>query len=206
MGFPDGIGRAGSVSGDHRGKNLLLLPGGILSVGGGFLFGLWWGFTLVCLGNMFGAAGAFFLGRSLGRKRIERLLRRRAKWAHLDRSIEREGWKIVLLSQLHPLFPVSLINYIYGISRIGFWPCMLWTLVGRAPGIFLYVYVGTLGQFGLKLLRGSTHPTLLQHVVWISGFALMLLVTVLLARMALRLLAEAERKDLEGEMPTISVR
>jgi uncharacterized membrane protein YdjX (TVP38/TMEM64 family) len=94
----------------------------------------------------------------LGRSRIEKLLRHRAKWVHLDEAVEREGWKIIVLSQLHPLFPVSLINYIYGITRIRFWPCMLWTLIGRAPGIFLYVYFGTLGQFGVNLLVGRASP------------------------------------------------
>lgn len=180
--------------------NLLLMPAGILSVGGGFFFGLWWGVFLVSAGNMVGAAGAFFIGRKLGRKRIERILRHREKWAHLDEAIERDGWKIILLSQLHPLFPVSLINYIYGITSIRFWPCMLWTLLGRVPGIFLYVYFGTLGQFGLNLLRGKTNPTALEYVFWIGGLLLLFVLTAMLGRMALRLLAEAEAKA-QREVP-----
>ena len=174
--------------------NLLLLPAGILSVGGGFFFGLWWGVLLVSAGSLIGSAGAFVIGRKLGRKRIERVLRHRAKWAHLDEAIEKDGWKIILLSQLHPLFPVSLINYIYGISSIRFWPCMLWTLLGRLPGIFLYVYLGTLGQFGVNLLRGKSNPTTFEYVFWVGGLILLFVLTALLGRMALRMLAEAEEK------------
>ncbi len=179
--------------------NLLLLPGGILSVAGGFFFGLAWGVLLVSAGSLVGAAGAFFLGRKLGRKSIERLLRHREKWAHLDEAIERDGWKIILLSQLHPLFPVSLINYIFGITSIRFWPCMLWTLLGRLPGIILYVYLGTLGQFGLNLLRGKSSPTVLEYIFWIGGLVLLFVLTALLGRMALRLLAEAEAKALQSD-------
>ncbi|MGV3533104.1 MAG: TVP38/TMEM64 family protein [Chthoniobacteraceae bacterium] len=174
--------------------NLLLMPAGILSVGGGFFFGLWWGVFLVSAGSLIGAAGAFLIGRKLGRKRIERMLRHRSKWAHLDEAIEKDGWKIILLSQLHPLFPVSLINYIYGISSIRFWPCMLWTLLGRLPGIFLYVYLGTLGQFGVNLLRGKSNPTTLEYVFWGGGLVLLFVLTALLGRIALRMLAEAEAK------------
>jgi len=174
--------------------NLMLLPGGILSFGGGLFFGLWWGFALVLAGNLLSAAGAFLLGRKLGRKRIERLLRRRAKWAHLDKTIEREGWKIVVLSQIHPFFPVSLINYIYGITSMRFWPCLMWTLIGRIPAIFLYVYLGTLGQFGINLLQGRSHPGAIEYLLWGGGLLLLLLLTLLLARLASRLLAEAEAK------------
>ena len=183
--------------------NLLLMPAGILSVGGGFFFGLWWGVFLVSAGSLIGAAGAFFIGRKLGRKRIERMLRHRSKWAHLDEAIEKDGWKIILLSQLHPLFPVSLINYIYGISSIRFWPCMLWTLLGRLPGIFLYVYLGTLGQFGVNLLRGKSNPTTLEYIFWGGGLVLLFVLTAMLGRIALRMLADAEAKmrgDQEAEV------
>jgi uncharacterized membrane protein YdjX (TVP38/TMEM64 family) len=150
--------------------------------------------VLVLAGNIIGAAAAFFIGRKLGRNRMEKLLRRHSKWVHLDEAIEREGWKIIVLSQLHPLFPVSLINYIYGITRIRFWPCMLWTLIGRAPGIFLYVYFGTLGQFGVNLLRGRSQPTAAEYLIWIGGLALIFIVTAALGRLALRLMHEAEAK------------
>jgi uncharacterized membrane protein YdjX (TVP38/TMEM64 family) len=174
--------------------NLLLLPAGVLSVGGGFFFGLPWGFTIVLVGNLLSAACAFGISRKVGRKRIERLLRRREKWAHLDELIEREGWKIVMLTQLHPFFPVSLINYIYGITSIRFWQCMLWTLIGRAPGILLYVYLGTLGQFGLNLVQGKNRPRTAEYIVWGGGLLLLFVLTFLLARLATRLLTEAEEK------------
>src|SRR5450432_3575765 len=79
--------------------NVLLLPGGILSVGGGFFFGLWWGFLIVLVGNVTGAAISFFISRWIGRRWLRRKLLRNATLEALEPAVEREGWKIILLSQ-----------------------------------------------------------------------------------------------------------
>jgi uncharacterized membrane protein YdjX (TVP38/TMEM64 family) len=171
--------------------NLLLMPGGVLSVGSGVLFGLWWGFFLVWVGTVLGAAVAFLLSRKLGRRWVEKRAFRNERWVALDEAVAREGWKIILLTQVHPLFPTSLLSYIYGITRIRFWPCMLWVAVGQAPGLFCYAYFGTLAQYGIRLMRGQTHPRPVEYAVWIGGLLLTLTVTTLLARLAMRLLREA---------------
>jgi uncharacterized membrane protein YdjX (TVP38/TMEM64 family) len=174
--------------------NVLLLPAGVLSVGGGLFFGLWWGFAIVLAGNVLGAALAFLISRTVGRKWITRRLFRYRKWRALDRAIERESWKIVFLSQVHPLFPTSLINYLYGITRINFWRCMFWVLVGQAPGIFLYAYFGTLAQHGIDILQGRNHPRAIEYFIWGGGFAITMTVTIWLGRIALRLVRESEEK------------
>jgi len=172
--------------------NLLLLPGSVLTLGGGLFFGLWWGFCLVLGGNVLGAAAAFGLGRTVGRGWVERRILRRRKWMLLDEAIAREGAKIIFLSQVHPLFPTSFLNYFYGMTRIRFSTCMLWVALAQAPGIFMYAYLGTLAQLGIKLLRHKTHPHAQEYVIWIGGLLLTLAVTTALGRIALRLLAEAE--------------
>lgn len=173
--------------------NVLLLPGSILTVGSGLCFGLWWGFLLTLMGNVLGAAVAFGISRKLGRDWVERKFSRNPKWRALDEAVAREGWKIIFLSQVHPLFPTSLLNYLYGITRMRFWPCMLWIAIGQAPGIFLYVYLGTLAQLGIKVFRGENHPHPVEYVVWIGGLVLTLAVALALGRVALRLMADVER-------------
>jgi uncharacterized membrane protein YdjX (TVP38/TMEM64 family) len=172
--------------------NVLLLPGGFLSLGGGFFFGLWWGFLIILVGNVGGAAISFFLSRWIGRKWLRRRLMKNATLEALEPAVEREGWKIILLSQLHPLFPTSLMNYLYGLTTIRFRTCMLWVAIGQAPGLFLYAYLGTLGQLGLNLVRGKSHPQFIEYLIWGGGLATSILVLVLLGRIALRLLQEAE--------------
>jgi uncharacterized membrane protein YdjX (TVP38/TMEM64 family) len=72
--------------------NVLLLPGGILSIGGGFFFGLWWGFLIVLIGNVTGAAISFFIGRTIGRRWLERRLEKSRRLHALEPAVEREGW------------------------------------------------------------------------------------------------------------------
>lgn len=173
--------------------NVLLLPGGVLSIGAGFFFGLWWGFLIALLGNVGGAAISFFISRWIGRQWLRRKLSRNRTLVALEPALEKEGWKIILLSQLHPLFPTSLLNYLYGLTRIRFRTCMLWVAIGQAPGLFLYSYLGTLGQLGLNLARGKSHPRAIEYWVWLGGFASAAIILIILGRIALRLLTQAER-------------
>ena len=171
--------------------NLMLLPGSILTLGSGLFFGLWWGSFLVLCGNVLGAAIAFGIGRLLGRAWVEKRILKREKWARLDEAISREGWKIVFLSQVHPFFPTSLLNYFYGVTRVRFRTCMLWIALAQFPGIFLYAYLGTLAQLGIKLFEHKNHPHPHEYVIWIGGLALTALVTAGIGRIALRMLGEA---------------
>lgn len=164
--------------------NILLLPGGILAVGGGFFFGLWWGFFIVLVGNLVGTAISFALSRWIARRWFQQKLSRNPTLRALRPAVERESWKIILLSQLHPLFPTSLLNYFYGITRIPFARYMLWASIGRAPGLFLYVYVGTLGQFAVRIMRGKSYPRMIEYWIWGAVFVTTALLLIVLGRMA----------------------
>ena len=179
--------------------NVLLLPGGLLSIGGGFFFGLWWGFLIVLVGNVTGAAMAFLISRWIGRRWLKQKLLRNPTMEALEPAVSREGWKIILLSQLHPLFPTSLLNYLYGLTRIRFRTCMLWVAIGQAPGLFLYAYIGTLGQLGLNLVRGTSHPRTAEYFVWGGGFVLSTVVLLGLGRIALRVMQRVEQHTSNAE-------
>src|SRR5216117_535947 len=164
--------------------NILLLPGGILAVGGGFFFGLWWGFLIVFAGNIVATAISFALSRSIARRWFQQKLSRNTTLRALGPAVERESWKIILLSQLHPLFPTSLLNYFYGITRIPFGSYMLWASIGRAPGLFLYVYAGTLGQLAVRIMRGENYPRTIEYWIWGGIFVTTILLLVVLGRIA----------------------
>ena len=186
--------------------NVLLLPGGLLSVGGGFFFGLWWGFLIVLVGNVGGAAISFLISRSVGRRWLHRQLLRNRKLRALEPAVRQEGWKIILLSQLHPLFPTSLLNYLYGLTQIRFRTCMLWVAIGQAPGLFLYVYLGTLGQLGLNLFRGKSHPRAVEYVIWGGGLIALVVILSMLGRLALRLLRAAENPPIRESDPVLKIK
>ena len=164
--------------------NILLLPGGILAVGGGFFFGLWWGFLIVFTGNLVATSVSFALSRSIARRWLTQKLSGNPMLSALGPAVERESWKIILLSQLHPLFPTSLLNYFYGLTRIRFGLYMFWSSVGRIPGLFLYVYIGTLGQFAVRIMRSKTYPRTLEYWVWGGAFVTTVLLLIVLGRVA----------------------
>jgi uncharacterized membrane protein YdjX (TVP38/TMEM64 family) len=166
--------------------NMLLLPGGVLAVGGGFFFGLWWGLLIVFAGNLIGAAISFASSRWVARQWFQRKLSQNAAFRALEPAVERESWKIIFLSQLHPLFPTSLLNYLYGLTRIRFGVYMLWASIGRAPGLFLYVYVGALGQLGLKVMRGRSQPRVIEYWTWGGALVTTALLMLVLGRIAYR--------------------
>ena len=119
--------------------------------------------------------------------------------------MERDAWKIIFLSQLHPLFPTSLLNYLYGLTRIRFGVYMLWTTIGRAPGLFLYTYLGTLGQLGLNLARGKTHPRIAEYWTWGGAFVATALLFFVLTRAASRVIREVQAAAQLSEEPRIAV-
>ena len=175
--------------------NIFLLPGGVLAAGGGFFFGLWWGFTIVFAGNLVATAISFALSRWLANRWFRKKLSTDKTLQALQSAVEREGWKIILLSQLHPLFPTSLLNYVYGLTKIRFASYMLWASIGRVPGLFLYVYVGTLGQYGLRIIRQRQYPRMIEYWTWGGAFVITIFLLILLARMAGRAVQKAEEES-----------
>lgn len=186
------------------GCNLLLLPGGVLAIGSGLFFGLWWGWALNVVGSTLGAAIAVLIARRFGRRWVEARLEGNGKWGALDAAISREGWKIIFLSQVHPLFPTSLLNYLYGVTRVPFWTCVFWIAVAQAPGMFLYAYLGRMAQAGLRVWRGGGSLAPMDWALWCGGLVLAIAVTTALARLALRLLAGIT-EDREGMRKAASV-
>jgi uncharacterized membrane protein YdjX (TVP38/TMEM64 family) len=166
--------------------NILLLPGGILAVGAGFFFGLWWGFLIVFAGNLIATAVSFTLSRSIAGRWFRQKLSDNPTLRGLGPVVERESWKIIFLSQLHPLFPTSLLNYFYGLTRIRFGTYMFWASIGRIPGLFLYAYVGTLGQLAVRIMQQKNYPRVIEYWIWGGVFVTTALLVIVLGRVAYR--------------------
>ena len=178
--------------------NILLLPGGILAVGSGFFFGLWWGFLLVLAGNIISTAISFALSRFVAKRWFRRRLSANPTLRALGPAVERESWKIILLSQLHPLFPTSLLNYVYGLTRIRFGSYMLWASIGRMPGLFFYAYIGTLGQLAVRVMRGKSYPRTVEYWIWGGAFITTVLFLVVLGRIARRAIQTSPDRRSDG--------
>lgn len=119
---------------------VLFVPGTVVTLAGGALFGPVWGTLYNLLGATLGAAFAFLVARHLGAGWVEQRLGGRL--GRLVRGVEAEGWRFVAFSRLVPLFPFNLLNYALGVTRIPFAPFFAATLVFTIPGAAAYTWLG----------------------------------------------------------------
>ena len=170
---------------------VLFVPGSALTIGAGAIYGLLWGTVAVSLGATAGAAAAFLVARYLARERVERWAASNPRFAAIDEAVGREGLKIVLLTRLSPVFPYNLLNYLYGLTRVGFGAYVLASWIGMLPGTVLYVYLGFAGRAVAQAARGRSERPPAQYIFWAAGFLATVAVTVYVTRLARRAL---ERK------------
>ena len=164
---------------------LLFIPGSVLTIGAGLLFGLLWGSILVSIAATVASALAFLIARHLMRSRMETLSRRNKHYAAIDAAIKEKGWKVVALLRLSPLVPYSLSNYLYGLTSVSFWPYVIASWAGMLPGTVLYVYLGAAG----KAATGSKGPG--EWALLAAGLVATAAVTIMLTRTARRQLKQA---------------
>ena len=168
---------------------ILFVPGSVLTIGAGVLFGLLWGSIYVSIGATIGATAAFLIGRYLARDWVRRQLEGNRKFGAIDDAVGREGWKIVLLTRLSPVFPFNLLNYAFGLTAVTLRDYLLATWIGIMPGSVLYVYLGSLG--GNLAASGESHRTPAQWALDVVGLAATLGVAIYASRLASRALKES---------------
>ncbi len=122
---------------------VLFLPGSIITLAGGALFGPVWGSVYNLLGATIGATLAFLAARYLASDWVAR--KAGGRLARLIAGVEDEGWRFVALVRLVPLFPFNLLNYALGLTRIRLLPYVVTSLVCMAPGGIAYTYLGHAG-------------------------------------------------------------
>ena len=163
---------------------VLLIPGSVLTLGAGAVFGLGWGLVWVTLGANLGAQAAFLIGRHLARNWVAGKIENRPAFRAIDQAVGEEGWKIVGLTRLSPAFPFTFLNYAFGLTRVSFQHYAFATFFGMMPGTVLYVYLGALAQAGIT----SEGRTPGQWALLIVGLLATLAVTVFVTRVARRAL------------------
>lgn len=158
-----------------------MVPGSVLTLGAGAVFGVGLGALTVFIGATLGACAAFLVGRHLARDRVAARVAGNPRFAAIDRAVARQGLRIVLLTRLSPVFPFNLLNYAYGLTGVSFRHYLLGS-VGMLPGTLLYVY---LGSAGAQAASAAEHPAAAgsQVLFWL-GLAATLAVTVVITRIA----------------------
>lgn len=166
------------------------IPGSILTLGAGAVFGVLWGTIYVSIAATLGATAAFLIGRYLARDWVSARIAGYPRFKAFDKAVGREGWKIVGLVRLSPIFPFNLLNYAFGLTAVRlrdyFWASWL----GMLPGTLMYVYLGSLGGDLARASAGTGGRSEAQWAVYALGLAATIAVTVYIARIASRILKE----------------
>lgn len=153
---------------------VLCLWGALFTIGAGVGFGLWWGIAISWICTTIGCAFAFLIARHLARGVVERWAQRSERFSAVDNAIGRCGWKMVLLLRLNPVIPFNLSNYAFGLTRIGFWPYLLASIVGMLPGTVFCAYLGHVGKV---TLTGEDAGSGLGHYATFLGVVVLAAVT-----------------------------
>jgi len=171
---------------------VLFLPGSILTIGAGVIFGVVRGTIYVSIAATLGATAAFLVGRYFARDWIAKKLDGNVKFKAIDEAVGREGWKIVLLTRLSPVFPFNLLNYAYGLTRVTLRDYFFASWAGMIPGTILYVYIGSLSGdlAGAGTASGGGARTPAGWALDAVGFIATVAVVVYVTRIGSRALRE----------------
>jgi uncharacterized membrane protein YdjX (TVP38/TMEM64 family) len=168
---------------------VMLVPGSILTLAAGALFGIWKGTLIVLTAASIGACCAFLIARHVARERVARHVQGDRRFAGIDRAIGESGWKIVALLRLSPIFPFNLLNYALGLTSVRLRDYVL-ACLAMLPGTLLYVYYGrVIGDVAALAAGTRAAPGITYYLFLGIGLLATLAVTALLARIAKRELA-----------------
>jgi uncharacterized membrane protein YdjX (TVP38/TMEM64 family) len=168
----------------------LVVPGSVITLGAGSLFGVIVGTAVVSLASVTGASLAFCLGRTLARSLIEKRLAGNLRFRALDQAMAGAGFKIVLLTRLSPLFPFTLVNYAFGLTNVRFRDYVLASWIGMLPGTMMYVYLGSSVKELAAIAAGHVEGGPARLVLFIVGLAATVVVTLYATRLARQALAQ----------------
>jgi uncharacterized membrane protein YdjX (TVP38/TMEM64 family) len=170
---------------------IALVPGSLLTLAAGALFGITRGTVLAFVSATLGASLAFLISRYLARGEVERRLAGDQRFLAIDRAIREQGRTIVLLLRLSPLFPFNLLNYALGLTQVRLVDFVI-ASIGMLPGTLLYVYCGRLAGDVTRFAAGiPLQPVTGSYLLLGVGLLATLMLTVLLTRTARRALHQA---------------
>ncbi len=169
---------------------VLLVPGSVMTLAAGFVYGTLRGTLVVLPAALLGATLAFSLARGRARPWVERRAGASPRFRAVDRAIGAQGARTVLLLRLSPVFPFSVLNYLLGLTGVKTWQYVGASALGMLPGTLLYAYLGSLVQSVAELASGAPPASgwASQGLFW-GGLLATLVATVSITRAARRALA-----------------
>jgi uncharacterized membrane protein YdjX (TVP38/TMEM64 family) len=172
---------------------VLMFPDVVPNAAAGAIWGVGLGAAVVLVGRLFGSAVTFLLVRNVAGGSVERRMAADPKYNAVADAVGREGFRLVTLLRVCPLFPVIMLNYALGLTRVTLWAYVGGTLVGMIPRTLFVAYLGSGARSLADIAAGTATGNTPPPVVYWAGLVLSLGVVVILAYKARRLIDEATR-------------
>ena len=176
---------------------VLFLPGSVIAMLAGYLFGLWLGSALALVAMTLGGCAAFVAGRWIVRDWVQKRLANNSTLGRLERAVQSRAFTIVALTRLSLVMPYNVLNYGFAATGVGFGHYALATLVGMVPAAGLWTYVGTLAKSIGAIAAGEVDPALPGGVVLAIGLVVLVALVAIVHRAARRAL-DAELDEEPG--------
>lgn len=140
--------------------SVLFLPGLAITIAGGLIFGAVWGTVWTTVGANLGAVAAFLVGRYAARGMVESMMEKNQALKKIDEGVKRQGWRMLMVTRLVPIFPFNIQNYVYGLTDIPLKTYVLVTLPCMLPATIAYNFAA-----------GSVRTGNLGKTLWYLGVA-----------------------------------
>ena len=121
---------------------LFFLPGLPIAVLAGLAFGPLMGAVWASIGSTLGASAAFLVARYAARGMVEGWVENNPLFKKIDEGVEKQGWRMLMITRLVPLFPFNLQNFAYGLTKINFTTYVLVSWICMLPGAIAFTFMG----------------------------------------------------------------
>lgn len=133
----------------YTGLTVIGVPGTVLTIVGGSLFGIWYGTMISVISATSGALFAFWTARYLFRDLAQRKFSQSKKLTKYQTAVLKQPFSFVLTTRLIPISPYNLVNYLFGLTSINWFDYTLATFIGVIPGSFAYTWIGKSGEMAM---------------------------------------------------------
>lgn len=181
---------------------LCFIPGSVLTVAAGAVYGFWGGTALVLAGNGLGSVLSLLITRFLLRDWMARRIAKSPRFKAVEKVVAHDDWKLVFLTRLSPVMPFSLINYSLGLTKISAWRFLLATELGAVPATCIYVYIGTLTGNLARVIPEIKEHRPLEWGLEGAGLLLAIGVTIYVTHLASRALNRLKLRDTDRQAPS----
>ncbi len=145
---------------------VFLIPGLPVSIAGGLIFGAIWGSVWTTIGANLGAALAFLIGRYAARDMVASWVEKNNALRKIDEGVRKQGWRMLLITRLVPIFPFNIQNYVYGLTDIRFSTYVLVTLPSMIPATIAFNFAA--GSAREVVLQGGQPEAVKKTIIYLA--------------------------------------